>query len=44
VNFLAQEGDVDRLVAYLLSIDENKNPIEAPAYAGAEGGDFCKAP
>jgi YVTN family beta-propeller protein len=44
VNFLAQEGDVERLVAYLLSIDESKQPVELPASAGAQGGDFCTAP
>lgn len=40
VNFLAQQGDVDKLTAYLLSIDENKATIGLPN-AGAEGGDFC---
>ena len=41
VNFLGQAGDIDKLVAYLLSIDGAKTTIPLPAAAGAEGGDFC---
>ena len=39
-NFLVQNGDIDKLVAYLLSIDGAKMPLAIPA-VGAQGGDFC---
>jgi cytochrome c peroxidase len=39
-NFLVQNGDIDKLVAYLLSIDGAKTPLAIPA-VGAQGGDFC---
>jgi len=34
-------GDVDKLVAYLLSIDGDKPPLPIPP-PGPQGGDFCQ--
>ncbi|MSQ84104.1 MAG: YncE family protein [Myxococcales bacterium] len=36
-----KQATVDKLVAYLLSIDETTAVIAAPATAGGTGGDFC---
>jgi hypothetical protein len=38
-----REGKLVALVAYLLSIDEDAEPIAIPAL-GPGGGDFCKVP
>ncbi|NUQ78070.1 MAG: beta-propeller fold lactonase family protein [Polyangiaceae bacterium] len=38
--FLSQMGDIDKLVAFLLSIDETKLPVPIPP-VGPSGGDFC---
>ena len=43
VNFLLQAGDVDNLVAFVLSIDETTTTLSVPA-VGDEGGDFCDYP
>lgn len=43
-NFLSQNGDREKLVAYLLSIDADKPVVAIPAMAGDQGGDFCAAP
>ena len=40
-NFLQQPGDIDKLVAYLLSIDGDKPPLPIPP-PGPQGGDFCQ--
>jgi len=42
-NFLAQNGDVDKIVAYLLSIDIDKATIAIPP-VGPQGGNFCAFP
>ncbi len=39
-NFLVQNGDVAKLVAYLLSIDADKPDLAIPV-TGAQGGNFC---
>lgn len=41
--FLSQVGDVSKLVAYLLSIDESSPPVPIPP-VGPSGGDFCAPP
>ena len=41
----AKKADtVEKLVHYLLTIDEGSTVIDAPATAGQGGGDFCAAP
>lgn len=40
-NYLVPAGDVDKLVAYLLSIDGDKPPLPTPP-PGPQGGDFCQ--
>ena len=40
-NYLVPAGDVDKLVAYLLSIDGDKAPLPTPP-PGPQGGDFCQ--
>jgi YVTN family beta-propeller protein len=40
-DFLLQPGDVDKLVAYLLSIDGDKQALAIPP-PGSNGGDFCQ--
>jgi cytochrome c peroxidase len=42
--FLTQADDVDAIVAYMLSIDEDTTIIPIPAAAGPDGGDFCVSP
>jgi DNA-binding beta-propeller fold protein YncE/mono/diheme cytochrome c family protein len=43
VNFLLPAGDTDKLIAYILSIDETKPTVAIPT-PGATGGDFCAFP
>ena len=43
VNFLLPAGDTDKLISYILSIDETKPTVAIPA-VGAQGGDFCAFP
>lgn len=46
-NFLdddASGAKREALIQFLLSIDDDKTPIPAPATAGATGGSFCAAP
>jgi mono/diheme cytochrome c family protein len=42
--FLATPEEVQALVAFVLSIDEDTAVIPLPATPGAGGGDFCAAP
>jgi hypothetical protein len=42
--FLATPEEVQALVAFVLSIDEDTTVIPLPATPGASGGDFCAAP
>ena len=43
-NFLSQNGDVNKLVHYLLSIDADTPTIAVPAMPSGQGGDFCAPP
>jgi hypothetical protein len=42
--FAPTASDLQGLVAFLLSIDEDKSMLPLPGTAGADGGDFCAAP
>ncbi|TKD11917.1 YncE family protein [Polyangium fumosum] len=43
-SYLTGPSDIENLVAFVLSIDEDTTPIDLPAMPGAKGGDFCAAP
>jgi mono/diheme cytochrome c family protein len=42
--YLGKPEEIDQLVAFVLSIDEDKAIIAAPAAPGADGGNFCAPP